>query len=166
MNKSYYSFFAKKATVHQARIQEIAVYSLNGDAWEKPPYAQVIYIKCFRRQLYQIDWKTAYSKDLYSIFKKKKKFNQISLFVLQLNKAEGNFVKFKSTFFGTFASNGLFLPPSTIDFDALFANFLDRLFTTPHVLVTFVVLFVLLIVLTVVLRRKDKRDFFMVGTNL
>lgn len=88
------------------------------------------------------------------------------MFVLQLNKAEGNFVKFKSTFFGTFASNGLFLPPSTIDFDALFANFLDRLFTTPHVLVTFVVLFVLLIVLTVVLRRKDKRDFFMVGTNL
>lgn len=84
-------------------------------------------------------------------------------FFFQLNKAEGNFVKFKSTFFGTFATNGLFLPPSSIDFDSLFANFLDRLISTPHVLATFIVLFTLMIVLTMVLRRKDKRDLFMVG---
>lgn len=84
-------------------------------------------------------------------------------YVFQLNKAEGNFVKFKSTFFGTFATNGLFLPPTSIDFDSLFANFLDRLLSTPHVLATFIVLFTLLIVLTVVLRRKDKRDLFMVS---
>lgn len=90
-------------------------------------------------------------------------FHRITGFFFQLNKAEGNFVKFKSTFFGTFATNGLFLPPSSIDFDSLFANFLDRLISTPHVLATFIVLFTLLIVLTMVLRRKDKRDLFMVG---
>lgn len=33
-----------QATVHKARIQEIAVYALNGAIWEKPPYAQVMYI--------------------------------------------------------------------------------------------------------------------------
>lgn len=34
-----------QATVHKARIQEIAVYALNGAIWEKPPYAQVMYHK-------------------------------------------------------------------------------------------------------------------------
>lgn len=98
-----------------------------------------------------------------SIFHEIRWFHRITVVFFQLNKAEGNFVKFKSTFFGTFATNGLFLPPSSIDFDSLFANFLDRLISTPHVLATFIVLFTLLIVLTTVLRRKDKRDLFMVG---
>lgn len=46
-------------------------------------------------------------------------------FFFQFNKVEGNFVKFKSIFFGIFVINGLFLFLSLIDFDFLFVNFLD-----------------------------------------
>lgn len=49
-----------------------------------------------------------------------------------------------------------------IDFDSLFANFLDRLSSTPHVLATFVVLFGLIAIFTVFLRRKDQNDSFSV----
>ncbi|XP_062589813.1 uncharacterized protein LOC134251420 [Saccostrea cucullata] len=76
----------------------------------------------------------------------------------QIDKAEGADIKFKSTFFGTFASNTLFIPPATIDFEAIFTNFLERLRLTPHVLVIFVILFVLVVILTIFLRRMDISD--------
>lgn len=67
-------------------------------------------------------------------------------------------MKFKSTFFGTFASNTLFIPPASIDFKAIFENFLERIHETPQVLITFVLLFILVINLTVLLRRLDNKD--------
>ncbi|XP_061188827.1 uncharacterized protein LOC133197002 [Saccostrea echinata] len=76
----------------------------------------------------------------------------------EIDKAEGNNIKFKSTFFGTFASNTLFIPPATIDFEAIFTNFLERLRLTPHVLIIFVILFVLIVILTIFLRRMDISD--------
>lgn len=67
-------------------------------------------------------------------------------------------MKFKSTFFGTFASNTLLIAPAAIDFKAIFGNFLERITETPQVLITFVVLFILVIILTVLLRRLDNKD--------
>lgn len=71
-------------------------------------------------------------------------------------------MKFKSTFFGTFASDTLFIPPASIDFKAIFENFAERLSQTPHVLITFVVLFLLVVNLSLLLRRMDNRDHLIV----
>lgn len=80
-------------------------------------------------------------------------------------------MKFKSTFFGTFASNTLLIAPAAIDFKAIFGNFLERITETPQVLITFVVLFILVIILTVLLRRLDNKDqlyvsFFLINSFL
>ncbi|XP_013383336.2 uncharacterized protein LOC106153782 [Lingula anatina] len=77
---------------------------------------------------------------------------------LQISKVTTNGkMTFKSNFFGSFAA-GLFIPPNTIDFDKVFANFSTLLAQSPHVLIVMCSLFVLYILLLIWARRKDIQD--------
>ncbi|XP_060074435.1 location of vulva defective 1-like [Ylistrum balloti] len=67
-------------------------------------------------------------------------------------------VHFKSNFFGSFSASTLLIPPSPIQFDAVFLNFGERLASTPHVLVTITVVVLLFMLLSLLLRRLDRSD--------
>ncbi|XP_013384714.1 uncharacterized protein LOC106154780 [Lingula anatina] len=69
----------------------------------------------------------------------------------------GRKVVFKSNFFGSFAA-GLFEPPNTIDFDAVFANFGERLAENAYVFGFLIGLVVLYIILVIFMRRRDLQD--------
>ncbi|XP_062589810.1 polycystin-1-like protein 3 [Saccostrea cucullata] len=73
---------------------------------------------------------------------------------------QGTNVVIKNSFFGTFAANSLFIPPSPIDFDKIFENFLERLTSTPHVLVAIIIVLLVTIPVNVFLRRADKEDHY------
>ncbi|XP_013398432.1 MAM and LDL-receptor class A domain-containing protein 1, partial [Lingula anatina] len=66
-------------------------------------------------------------------------------------------VVFKSNFFGSFAA-GLFEPPNTIDFEAVFANFGERLLDNAYVFGFLIALIVIYILTIFYCRWKDKKD--------
>ena len=53
---------------------------------------------------------------------------------------------------------GLFPPPNTINFKAVFSNFAERLLDSPVVLAIMLTLVIIYIPLLIWMRRKDKRD--------
>ncbi|XP_064635025.1 uncharacterized protein LOC135492455 [Lineus longissimus] len=77
-----------------------------------------------------------------------------------LPESTSNAVKFKSNFFGTITS-GLFVPPNTIDFAAIFPNFLERVRDSPTVLATILIILFVFVILLIWTRRMDKKDFNM-----
>lgn len=98
------------------------------------------------------------------LFKKSihvKCFENSNLF-FKVHKVEGTNVIIKSSLFGTFAANSLLLPPNFIDFEDVFDNFIEKITTTPHVLIVVCCILLLSIPATVLLRRADREDHYRV----
>ncbi|KAJ8299018.1 hypothetical protein KUTeg_023078 [Tegillarca granosa] len=78
--------------------------------------------------------------------------------ILQLAASKGKSVGFKSSFFGTFSANVLFIPPEPIDFVSIFLNFNERLLQTPHSLAASAGLIIIFLLLSIPLARLDRKD--------
>lgn len=85
------------------------------------------------------------------------------LFIIKLQGAEDNAVKFKANILGgggtgTFGVNVLFKGPETLDFDEIFSDLDDKIADSPYVLGANILLLSALVVGSIICRRFDARD--------